>query len=500
MTETEIIDQAKSNEQYERERIKYKRTILKKRTHRKHLYYVPTGVGERFITAFNNNFITAFFAANGVGKTLLGVNVLAQLIWPNKNIFFDLPIFKKWPYPKAIRVVSDPATISQVIIPEMQDNFPDGRYTINKHGKNYEYEWKSDTGWTIWLMTYDQAVTEFESATLGLVWFDEPPPQRIYKANVARLRKGGKMLITATPLTGSGWLYDSILARVEKGVRTVIEADVETACIEHGERGFLRHEDIQLMISEYNEEDMQARVHGKFQHLIGLVFKSFSRLIHVIRPFEVGFKEYSVIEALDPHPQNPDAVSWVAVDQYGQKFVVDELYLKCQGGSSELAQRIKKKAEQYRIVKRIADPALFIDNQHSEINEKSTAQRLKSFGLTYQQASKTRSLSNRRIDDALDYRQVGNEMVVTPEIYFFDTCHRHIWEMEHWRWDEWQSDKTKDRKESPGKGVDKDDHFIENLGRILSLEPMFQPYYEERRARGQMGTGEIAERDLDPYY
>jgi len=174
------------------------------------------------------------------------------------------------------------------------------------------------------------------------------------------------------------------------------------------------------------------------------------------------------------------------------------LYLKCQGGSQELASRIKQKAEQYRVVKRIADPLLFNKDQHADVPQISTADRLANYGLHYQPASKNRSSANRRIEDALDYRQVGSEMVVTPELYYFDTCHRHIWEMEHWRWDEWQSDKVKDRKDSPGKGIDKDDHCIENIGRLLSLEHPFVPYTEERPS-GQLQPGELANSDFDPY-
>lgn len=60
-------------------------------------------------------------------------------------------------------------------------------------------------------MTYEQDLEEFESKTLGLVWADEPIPEAIYNACVFRLRMGGKVLLTATPLEGSAWLYDKFL-------------------------------------------------------------------------------------------------------------------------------------------------------------------------------------------------------------------------------------------------------------------------------------------------
>lgn len=466
----------------------------------KYKYYVPTGVGEQFIEKVGSDdyFITLFSAANGVGKTFVGAHILAHLMFPCGSEWFQYPLFTKWKYKKRVRIISEPTTIISTLIPILKEVFPKGRYTMDKKGKNYEYWWTTDTGWEFEIMSYDQDPKEFESATIGLIWFDEPPPERIYKASVARLRKGGEMFITATPLMGSAWMYDHIICNKfhAKGQRTYIEADVESACIEHGERGFLKHSNIEKMIAEYSEDEKQARVLGKFAHLTGLVYKQWDRRVHVIRPFQITQQDYCVYEMIDPHPRNNDAVLWIAIDKYGQKFVCDELWLKCQGGTEELAQRIKQKAEQYRVVRRLGDPSMFITDQHSE---KSLSTRLSDFDLKYLPATKTRTASNQRLGDALNFIKRGEEFIKTPEIYFFDTCQQSIYEMEHWRWDEWTG-KTGDDKDKKEKPINKDDHFIENLGRCLIQEPIFTPYikinknYEfEKEDTGAIGGGD------DPY-
>ena len=224
------------------------------------------------------------------------------------------------------------------------------------------------------------------------------------------------------------------------------------------------------MIAEYSEDERQARVYGKFQHLIGLVFKQWDRKMHTLRPFNINNQEYCVYEMLDPHPRNPDAVLWVAVDRNLQKFVIDELYLKCEGGTEELAQRIKQKAGQYRVVRRLADPSAFIEDQHTS---KSLATRLSHYGLHYLQATKARTNADRRIADALNYQKRGDELIMSPEVYIFDTCQRTIFEFEHYRWDEWTG-KVRDKKDAKQKPIDKDDHMIENLGRCLIQEPRFE--------------------------
>jgi len=466
-------------EEIEAELRKISIALLRRRENRKCDFYVPTGVGNEFIRLIGNgkHFVILLSAANGIGKTTLAVNILANLIFKTSNEFFQFGIFKDFPYPKKARIASDPTTIEQTIIPELKNYFPAGHYGTSKGGKHFDSKWETDTGWKMDIMTYEQESKEFESATLGFAWFDEPPPRSIFKATVSRMRRGGIIVMTETPLAGSAWIYDELVSGLDEDVEkrgrvAYIEADVESACKQHGVRGFLEHAHIENMISQYDEEDMQARVYGKFHHLIGLVYKMFARNIHVIRPFPITMEDFVVLHALDPHPRTPDAVLWLAVNRKNQKFVVDELFIK--GQLSELAQRIKQKDSQYRMIMRLADPAAFVEDQHAETGL-TLAQRLESMKLVYQKATKDRAYSDRRIADALDFQRVGTEMVKAPELYVFDNCTRTIYEIEHYRWDDWRgrAAELKDPKERP---VDKDDHMIESLGRLLVQEPKFVEY------------------------
>lgn len=502
-----------TKEQAERELREMDEEMTRRLEQEKYRYYEPTGKGEEFIQKFgsNENFIVLYSAANGVGKTATGATVLANMFWPTSNPFFKgLPLFDDFPYRQRGRIISDPTNLEKNIIPELKFWFPDqdlGKYWTKKGNKTYESIWETDTGFFFDLMSYEQDPREFEGVTLGWAWFDEPPPQSIFKATVARMRRGGVIFITATPLAGSAYLYDMFATgdyKVEhtnaEGVKVVynrrigyVEADIESACKEHGVRGHLEHDDIMNIIAEYSEDEKQARIYGKFQHLVGLVFKQWNRQVHVIEPFDVNERDYAVYEMLDPHPRNPDAVTWVAIDSNGSKFVVDELYETVED-DSELAHKIKKKAQQYRIVKRIADPSAFNTNQHDN-DGKSLADKLADKGLVYEMGTKQRTAADRRIGEALRYRENNGYMIVAPELYVFSDCKRTIFEKEHYQWDEW-SGKTGENRMPKEKPKDKDDHMIENIGRCLILEPSFVPYIPSSSS----SHGRNAEpENLDPF-
>lgn len=464
----------------------------------KYRFYEPNGKCEEFINAVGSDkyFTILFSAANGVGKTACGSNVVVNLMYDNPdNPWFNAKLFKDWPYPKKGRIISNPTNLDAGLIKDFKSWMPKGRYTAKKKNRPFDSYFETDTGWEFDVMSYEQDLDEFESVTLGWAWFDEPPPYAIYKATVSRMRKGGVIFITETPLEGSAWIYDELIANPDNEFRKFgktfyIEADVEAACKQHGVRGHLEHEHIEAMIANYTEDEKQARIYGKPSHLSGLVYKQFSNKIHVIKPFDVTMRDYTVYQALDTHPRYPDRVVWVAVDKNDTKYIIDELSIG-KVSIEEEAARIHEKDSRYRVVRRFIEPGSFVKDQHE--TGKCTADKLAELGLTYEPATKLRETANKRIGYALDYEMKEGYMAKKPELYVFETCSLTIYEFTHWMWSEWHG-KSGEEKEQKQKPVDKDDHSIECIGRILITEPQFYPYVVEVNAYDNNDDD-----DLDPY-
>lgn len=443
--------------------------------------YVPNGKAEKFIKLIgeDSTFISLFVAANGVGKTCTGANIVANICYGPQNKYFDFPAFKKWPYKeKRGRIISDPTTIKEKIIPELKKWFPENEakkmpianYETAKEGKNFEAKLKTNTGWVFDIMSNEQDSKEFESIDASWIWFDEPPTEAIFKACVGRLRLGGVMFFTLTPLFHCAWVKDNIIDKSKEINSKYIEAEVEDACIKHGIRGHLEHKHIERMVKAMSPEERQARAFGKFGHLIGRVHKRFNRNIHVIRPFPINEKDFTVYMALDPHPRVSDHALWLAVDKKGRKFICNELL--SEGLTKELAERIKviEKNGNYRIQDRIIDPSAFVDDQHRE--EKSVGSRLYDLGLFFIKGSKNLQAGIKRTNEALDYELIEDEFVRPPEIFVFDTCPVMIKQIEEYIWQEWRGRAGDDKKKNPNP-VDRNDHQPENLHRLLLHEPEF---------------------------
>ena len=258
--------------------------------------------------------------------------------------------------------------------------------------------------------------------------------------------------------------YDNIERKI-----AIVEADMESACVQHGIRGHLQHKSIEQMIAEISVDERQARVHGKFAHLVGLVFKQWNKRVHVIPPFEIKDLEYVTYHSLDTHLNTPYAGLWVATNAYGRKYVVDELWKNAT--ESELALMVAQKNEKYRMGRQWIEPAADISEQ--AVGGTSLRLRLQQkHNLHYELGSKERTACIQRIQNALDYVEVGGVIEKFPELYVFSTCERLIWELDRYVYDEWKG-KTKESRNPKDKPVDKDDHLIESLGRILFEEPSF---------------------------
>lgn len=461
-------------------------------------YFSPNGKVEDFIKLLGSNqkFISLFIGGNGTGKTSAGANIVANICYGPQNKYFEYPLYQKFPYLKRGRIISDPTTLKEKIVPELKKwlpgsyslAFPDAEYETSKEGKNYEAKFVTKTGWEIDLMSNEQDPKEFESVDLGWIWFDEPPPEAIWKACIGRARLGMRIFMTFTPLTHSAWLKDQIVDRAIDINADYVEAEMEDNCKIHGVRGFLEHANILQMVNAMTEEEKQARAFGKFGHLIGRIHKKFSRKIHVIRPFPINEKDYSVYMALDTHPRVPDHILWLAVSRNGTKYVCAELL--SEGLTREMAERIKttERIGHYRMQDRLIDPSAYNDDQHSE--HESISAKLHELGLYFIKGSKDLNAGIKRTNDAFDYQMIGNEFVRKPEIYYFDTCPVAIKQTEEYVWQEWKG-RGADEKQLNPRPRDRNDHQVENLHRLLIHEPQFVPY--------QYYQPQDEEEVLDPY-
>lgn len=285
-------------------------------------FFEPNGVQEEFIKKVGEGkyFVYLLITANGVGKDCVAQNVLANICWGPQNEWFrGLPIFERWPFPeKHIRVVTESSLVTESgpVDKEIAAWWPKGRYTAHKGGKQYITHYKTDTGFLIDKMTYEQEPEEFEGVNLGAVVFSEPPPEDIYNRCVSRMRRGGIILIVMTPLTSAAWIQDRLIGHKDV---TVVMGDIEANCKEHGVRGKLSHSDIERMMAQWTPEEIEARVHGRFTHLSNVILgSSFSRKFHVI-PDEVepgpGSQWFHVV---DPARGKPWAMAWGWVDPRGQ--------------------------------------------------------------------------------------------------------------------------------------------------------------------------------------
>jgi len=446
--------------------------------------YTPNLKCEEFIKIVGENktFVNLFSAANGVGKTAVGANIVANICFGKQNEWFEHPLYKKFPYVKRGRIISDPTTIKKQIIPELKKWFPSNRYDVRyateKEGKPYECKWTTDTGFEFDLMTTEQAAKEFESVTLGWVWIDEPCPQDIYLATIARMRTGGIIFWTMTPLAYSAWIKDEIYDKRDGVNIEYVEADVWANCKDiEGTRGILSKENIEKMISQYPEDEKEARINGKFGHLLGRVHKAFNRKTHVIKPFKIELEKYVVVKAHDTHPREPDHILWMAIDEKGTKFFIDELVIS--GTTAEMAAKIKMKEQvgEWRMLEDdLIDPSAF--NTDERTSEISVADKLRDEGIVYRAGSKDLAGCIRRTDDALHYEERAGELVKAPEIYWFETVPVAIRQMEKYVWDEYRG-KSADEKQPKGRPKDKDDHQVENAHRLLKEEYEFEKYIPE---------------------
>lgn len=406
-------------------------------------WFTPTGKQEEFtkLTGSGECFVCIFSAANASGKTALMANILGGFIFgPSENPFLEYPLFKNFPHPHRGRIVSTPKNLEEIgaIQTEIKKYWPVGKYEAHKRGRQFDSEYIIGD-WVVDLMSYEQAPSEFEAATLGVAIFDEPPPEKILYATIARMRKGGIILIFMTPLDNGGEIIEDLTNKEsvivdgkEIGKVGIVYAEIEDSCKGHGARGFLEHSNIVQMLSFYDPEEIDARAKGKPVHLTGRIYSDFEyKNPYVVDDFVIP-DDWDKVCILDPHDGIPFALSWVAIDKTGQLWIYDEFPFEdldkitsTNLAIPDYARVIREKEGRDSIKLRLADP-YFVNKRYANTG-KTIKEELSDLGLDFEDGDTSGvDLGHKRVREYLKYQKAYPVSSTNhPKLHILQRCRNH---------------------------------------------------------------------------
>ncbi len=173
---------------------------------------------------------------------------------------------------------------------------------------------------TLGFKSADQGREKFQGASLDFVWFDEEPPEDVYRECQMRvLDKKGDLFGTMTPLKGQTWVYDEIYLN-QGGNPEVWYEQMEWA-----DNPFLDENEVKTLSDSLSDDVKETRRYGRFKRLNGLVYPEFDVNVHVVDPFDVP-EEWQADISVDPGLNNPLSCHFYAVDGDGVIYVVAEHY------------------------------------------------------------------------------------------------------------------------------------------------------------------------------
>ena len=212
-------------------------------------------------------------------------------------------------------IVKDfPHSVSEVIEPALLRAIAP-RYIRERKTNNKGYLTKliGTNGSRFDIVTHDMDTDALEGWQGDWAHFDEPPPRDKFVATLRGLvRRSGRWWITCTPLN-EPWMYDEIYTNPSYFMITIDMRD----------NPYLKEQDIAEFESRLTEDERQARMHGRFMHLAGLVYKEFDPAVHIKRTQTIPH-EWPRWMVCDPHDRRPFAMMWMAVDPMDRIWIYDE--------------------------------------------------------------------------------------------------------------------------------------------------------------------------------
>lgn len=187
---------------------------------------------------------------------------------------------------------------------------------VMRHGRKDDLEGslideiRLKNGCFIGFKTCEQGRESFQGASLGWVWFDEEPPEDVFKESWMRIMdQRGDMWFTMTPLLGLTWVYQLIYLNENNN------PNIEYFEFEWSDNPWLSEHEIKEMEMVMTDEEREARQFGRFTSASGFAFPELRKDVH-IKPIMAVPKWYKRYVSID-YGFDSLAALWYWVDNYG---------------------------------------------------------------------------------------------------------------------------------------------------------------------------------------
>ena len=431
-----------------------------------------------------------FLGGNRSGKTVGGAT--EAVMWlTGKHKYIKTP-----PPPVRGRCVSVDFVngVEKIVRPEITKWMPLSELRGNSWESAYDKELRTlylENGSFLEFMSYDQDLEKFAGTSRHFIWFDEEPPHSIFNECLLRLvDTGGHWWITMTPVNGMTWVYDTVYipARTDPNM-LVVETSID-------DNTYLGAGEIDAIISLMPPDEKEARRHGKFMAIGGLIYKNFSQ-DHIIPPVVNSVywpsikKEWTHFRMMDHGFNNPTAWLFGCADTDGRIIIYDEIYVD-HHVVSEVAQMVHVKQRELGLLPAysVGDPSIV---NSDPISGTSVHIEYANCGIPIVPGNNDVSAGINLVAQRLEHKL----LVVTRN------CTETIREFAKYRWETWAVAKTRDDKNAKETPHKKDDHAMDALRYGVASRPIMEGKVLEPSPMPDVLPATLAtvkEADLDPRF
>lgn len=314
-------------------------------------------------------------------------------------------------------------------------------------------------------MSAESALEKFAGTSRDFIWFDEEPPQPVFVENRARtIDVGGSIWLTMTPIEGQNWSYEQVYLP-GKGEEVDRDTDIDVVEVDMAENPHLDPAEVARFVASLSDEEREARVHGRYVALGGLIYRGFDLDTHVVAATDppAGWPVYT---SMDHGLANPTAWLWHAVGPGGQVLTFHEHY------AAELTVeahagivRAYEAGNGVHVESRVGDPSI-ANRQQAGGLAVSIQQEYVRHGLAVM-------LGNNDVEAGINRvrRYLQTPLGGKPRWQVTADCVNLIREIRRYRWRTFLSRKMRDRSNAFETPLKKDDHAVDALRYFLMSRP-----------------------------